>query len=232
MSLLVGRFTRALCVLEDSSEQCILYRPQCGDRQGDPPAAQRYIRGQDKLIRPWARRTVGASERWHLEVWDSWRECWVCPVHSLYADDMARIGLCDSAREASRKAKGWRETLAMYTEPHGVIQSDGKLQILADMLPDTVRERAELLDRLGDPLKQRVVCSALLDIWGVFMRCKVKQDCKWNNDCRKQQTLGMHFSIFGMTRVWHYNGGVKFSGPLFFVPQSMASKSHVSPSRC
>ena len=143
---------------------------------------------------------------------------------------MARIGLCDSAREASRKAKGWRETLAMYTEPHGVIQSDGKLQILADMLPDTVRERAELLDRLGDPLKQRVVCSAL------HLGCihALQSEARLQVEQRLQKaTNAWHaFQHFWNDQSVALQWRCQVFWATVFVLQSMASKSHVSPSRC
>ena len=84
---------------------------------------------------------------------------WLCEPRTLYADDLARMGTCRSPREAARKIDGWKVSLRMYTEPHGIIQNDTKLQILVDLQPDTPAARKELCDRLGPELAQR--CASL-----------------------------------------------------------------------
>ena len=45
--LLWQRYRRSLSVLADGQGECLLVRPQQGDRQGDGPAAQRYILAMD-----------------------------------------------------------------------------------------------------------------------------------------------------------------------------------------
>ena len=52
-----------LCVLYDTRERAIIYRPQIGDRQGDSPAAQRYVLAQDPVLRRWQSRMTDALER-------------------------------------------------------------------------------------------------------------------------------------------------------------------------
>ena len=51
--------------------------------------------------------------------------------------------------------------LSMYTGPHGIAQSDGKLQSLIDLTPESVRARAELMGRLGGSLSKRVARVAV-----------------------------------------------------------------------
>ncbi|MFM7980112.1 MAG: hypothetical protein ACKPKO_12430 [Candidatus Fonsibacter sp.] len=60
--LLLQRFIRMLCVLVDSDNQAMLYRPQIGDRQGDGPAAQRYVLAQDVALRIRQSMTTDAFE--------------------------------------------------------------------------------------------------------------------------------------------------------------------------
>ena len=73
---------------------------------------------------------------------------------------MARMGTCRSPREAARQIDGWKVSLRMYTEPHGIIQNDTKLQILVDLQRGTHAARKELHDRLGPELAQRCALSA------------------------------------------------------------------------
>jgi hypothetical protein len=132
-ALLVQRYEQALGIINDADGHSLLYRTQRGDRQGDGPASQRYILAQDPSLRRWTQLTTGHNERHRLERYDAWSEEWMCEVHTLYVDDMARMGTCKDYREAYRKFCGWKDSLLMYTSPHGLHQSDAKLQILIDI---------------------------------------------------------------------------------------------------
>ena len=50
-ALLVQRYEQALGIINDADGHSLLYRTQCGDRQGDGPASQRYILAQDPILR-------------------------------------------------------------------------------------------------------------------------------------------------------------------------------------
>ena len=57
-SLLVQRFEQALATIDDTEGDYVLYRTQCGDRQGDGPASQRHI-----VTRPHP-ATLGPEHPW------------------------------------------------------------------------------------------------------------------------------------------------------------------------
>ena len=137
-----------LCVLIDTDNRAMLYRPGVGDRQGDGPAAQRYVLAQEATIRGWQRRTMGMFERTCVELFDPWSETWIAPAHVLFADDLARFGVARSVREIVRKIVGWRDTLRTATLPLSIQQSDKKLQILVDLCPASERAETELKNDL------------------------------------------------------------------------------------
>ena len=58
--LCCARFRRILVALQDGEGCCVLLRPGCGNRQGDGPAAQRYVLAQDVRLREWADGTTSA----------------------------------------------------------------------------------------------------------------------------------------------------------------------------
>ena len=74
---------------------------------------------------------------------------------------MARMGTCKDYREAYRKICVWKDSLLMYTSPHGLHQSDAKLQILVDIFPDTPDARTRLHAKLGPVLAKRCTSSAV-----------------------------------------------------------------------
>ena len=137
--LCCDRFLRMLMVLQDSEERCVLLRPGCGDRQGDGPAAQRYVLAQDRLVRAWAESTTSRAMKYELEVRDPDTGEWVLPTHALYADDLARIGPCYSAANAARTARKWNQSLHEQIGVAGITQSNDKLQLLIDLRPGSLK---------------------------------------------------------------------------------------------
>ena len=79
-------------MIHDGNGMAMMYRPQCGDRQGDPPAAQRYVDSQDPVLVKWALNTTTPAKRDAVEVQDPWTGQWLDACLVIYADDMARVG--------------------------------------------------------------------------------------------------------------------------------------------
>ncbi|MFM7982843.1 MAG: hypothetical protein ACKPKO_26325, partial [Candidatus Fonsibacter sp.] len=88
--------------------------------------------------------TTDALERFCLELFDPWSECWIAPARVLFADDLVRFGVARSVQEAIRKILEWRDTLKTATLPLGIQQSDAKLQILVDLCPAAEMMTTEL----------------------------------------------------------------------------------------
>ena len=124
--LLLQRFVRMLCVLIDSDNKAMLYRPQIGDRQGDGPAAQRYVLAQDPAIREWQCQTTDPFEKSCVELFDPWSERWIAPTHALFADDLVRFGVARSVRELIWKIAEWRGTLKKQRHYHWAFNNQTK----------------------------------------------------------------------------------------------------------
>ena len=60
-NLLVRRFTHMLSMVSDNNDDFLMFRPGCGDRQGGPPAAQRYILAQDTIIERWSQQSSSSK---------------------------------------------------------------------------------------------------------------------------------------------------------------------------
>ena len=48
--LLWTRYHRTASLLMDSNDHCLVVRPQTGDKQGDGPAAERFVLAQDTYL--------------------------------------------------------------------------------------------------------------------------------------------------------------------------------------
>ena len=55
--LLWSRYHRAASAVADADGTCLVVRPQIGDKQGDGPAAERYILAQDPVLDRWCNET-------------------------------------------------------------------------------------------------------------------------------------------------------------------------------
>ena len=125
-------------------------RPGCGDRQGDTTAAPRYVLAQYPLLQEWIEDTQGRHERRCLEVRDPLTGLWVCPSHMVFADDVARVGVCENGAQAARKLKRWRASLHEKMAEGGVGEGDAKLQHLVVLQPASVEEYAELRRQMSE----------------------------------------------------------------------------------
>ena len=88
--LLQGRYRRMASVLAHPDGEDVVLRPCCGDRQGDAPAAQRFVLAQDPTLDCWTTETATPLEHECMGIWDDWSEQWRFPLRQQYADDAAR----------------------------------------------------------------------------------------------------------------------------------------------
>jgi len=143
-NLLIQRYRKMLCLIRDPDGECLLYRPCTGDRQGDPPAAPRYVLAVDPTIDAWTRATTSERDADRMRAYDDWSESWKIPCHVGYADDLARVGSVSCASELAKTVKLWCTTLAVATQELRLGQNPGKMEVLAELCPNTKEEYQQL----------------------------------------------------------------------------------------
>jgi hypothetical protein len=125
------RHRRAFVVLKDHDNNILAARMQQGDRQGDVPAAQKYILAVDPLTNEFNRCTLSALEEQYL--------FFVHPVtqqlHTAtivrYADDIAKTGIVLRPQDAISKLTEWNNTFDEYLASARLAQNLGKQQVVA-----------------------------------------------------------------------------------------------------
>ena len=188
--LLWSRYHDAASMIADGERAAICLRAGCGDRQGDSPAAERYVLSMDKHLERWCAETANLAQGCWLGVRVPWGGNWVWPLHAQYGDDTARVGTAGSTRGLVATAVNWNESLKECTAPMGVAQNVGQLQLMFGLQPATMKEHQRLHDALAEValVKQKVVAAKHLGCWHELQpghhweisQCIAKANSAWN----------------------------------------------------
>ncbi|CAE8603841.1 unnamed protein product [Polarella glacialis] len=107
-NLLSQRHRAAHFVLHDHTGAEALVKSGCGDMQGDSVAPEKFTLVYEPLVSSWQQRTRTASEKSGiLTATDPVSGALVDLSFALYADDLVRVGVCDSAEHAARRLNTW-----------------------------------------------------------------------------------------------------------------------------
>jgi len=141
--LLRTRYHRTASLLTDSNDHCLVARPQTGDKQGNGPAAERFVLAQDPRLEAWFNKTTSVRDVATLARRDSDVERWHTPKHWQFADDTARATGACSVLELVKRIQEFIASLREATRPLKIEQCDrpGKLQLLIRLA--TASPRAE-----------------------------------------------------------------------------------------
>ena len=128
--LLARRYRDAFACIHDDWGSTLVLRPLCGDRQGDGPAAQRYVQSLDPILEAWDVANQSPDERSCLSFCDPWTGEHLTAQHIQFADDTAKVTCAADPVQLALRVQSLKNSLRAATIPSGIDQNDRKLQIL------------------------------------------------------------------------------------------------------
>jgi hypothetical protein len=147
-------------------EQVVVLRPRTGDRQGDGPAAQRYVLAADKPINSWCEITTTEHELNTLSVWGDWSESLRTPRHFQFADDASRVTTDTSPTRLVERVvllmNSLRESMAPLQVAHN--GRPNKLQLLLRLAHASPLAHQELCTALATAGRQATACEVAVHL--------------------------------------------------------------------
>jgi len=143
--LLARRYRDALACIHADWGSTVALRPLCGDRQGDGPAAQRYVQSLDPILEAWDLATQSPEERSCLSFCDPWTGEFLTAQHIQFADDAAKVTCAADPVQLATRVQLLMDSLRAATTPSGIDQNDRKLQLLLQAPSRSVTAHQNLL---------------------------------------------------------------------------------------
>ncbi|CAE8657128.1 unnamed protein product [Polarella glacialis] len=130
-NMLSQRHRTAHCVLRDHTGAEALLKNGCGDMQWDSVAPEKFTLIYEPLVHAWHSRTRSSVEKTGiLTAIDPVCGELVDLSFAMFADDLARIGICDTVEHAIRRLNAWDFFVNIELDKRSMAQNTNKKEVL------------------------------------------------------------------------------------------------------